>query len=117
MIGPRDLATAYGSGSIEVFATPGLVALMERAACAAIEPLLAPGSTSVGTRVDVRHLAATPPGLEVRARAELVEVDGRRLVFSVTAFDSAEQVGEGVHERAVVDSARLVARAAGKRGL
>ena len=114
VVGPGDLARAYGSGSIDVFATPGLVALMEQAACAAVESLLEPGSTTVGTRVDVRHLAATPPGVEVRARAELVEVDGRRLVFAVSASDSAEKVGEGVHERAIVNGDRLLARAAGK---
>jgi len=116
VVGSEHLASAYGSGSIDVFGTPGLVALMEQAACAAVEPLLVVGSTTVGTRIDVRHLAATPPGLEVRARAELVEVDGRRLVFRVTAADPVETIGEGVHERALVDPARLLARTAGKSG-
>jgi predicted thioesterase len=110
----ENLASAYGSGSIEVFGTPGLVALMERAACAAVASHLADGQTTVGTRIDVRHLAATPAGLEVRATAELTHVDGRRLIFNVEAFDDAEKIGEGTHERMIVDAARLLGRARGK---
>jgi fluoroacetyl-CoA thioesterase len=113
---PSTLASAVGSGGIEVFSTPSLIALMENTARSAVEPLLPPDQTTVGVRVDVRHLAATPPGEHVRARAELVEVDGRRLVFHVEAFDSHEKIGEGTHERMVVDPARLLARALAKRG-
>jgi fluoroacetyl-CoA thioesterase len=109
------LASALGSGTLDVFATPALVALMENAAIQALEGHLTPEQTSVGVRVDIRHLAATPPGVEVGARAELVEVDGRRLVFRVEAFDSHERIGEGSHERAVVDPQRLLARANAKR--
>src|SRR2546421_6933613 len=92
-----------------------MVALMENAALRAVEAVLPPGQTTVGTHLDVRHLAATPVGLEVRARAELREVDGRKLTFVVEAFDSLEKIGEGRHERMIVDPARLVARAAAKR--
>jgi predicted thioesterase len=109
------LASALGSGNLEVFATPAMVALMEGAACQALEGHLGPGQTSVGVRLDVAHLAPTPPGVEVRARAELVEVDGRRLVFRVEAFDAQERIGEGTHERALVDPQRLLARANAKR--
>lgn len=116
VVAPAQLASAYGSGAIDVLATPAMIALMEDAAARAVQPALPSGAITVGTRVDVRHLAATPPGVEVRARAELVEVDGRRLVFRVEAFDPTEQIGEGTHERAIVDPARLLARAQAKAG-
>lgn len=109
-------AAALGSGNVSVFSTPALVALMEGAAVAALEGHLADGQTSVGTRLDVRHLAATPVGMTVRAVATLTEVDGRRLVFVVEAHDDAEQVGAGTHERFVVDRARFEARVVAKGG-
>jgi predicted thioesterase len=110
------LASTIGSGALDVFATPSLVALLERAACAAVEGHLGEATqTTVGVRLDVRHLAPSPLGAEVRARAELVQVDGRRLVFQVEAFDAQERIGEGTHERAIVDAARLLARAESKR--
>jgi predicted thioesterase len=110
------LASAVGSGSLQVLSTPWLVALMERAACAAVEDLLGDADqTTVGVRLDIRHLAPSPVGAEVRARAELIEVDGRRLVFRVEAFDAQERIGEGSHERAVVQASRLQARADTKR--
>jgi fluoroacetyl-CoA thioesterase len=111
-----NLASAFGSGSVDVFATPAMIALMENAARACVDRLLPAGSISVGTRIDVRHLAATPPGVEVDARAELIEVDGRRLVFRVTASDPTETIGEGTHERTIVDAARLLSRASLKSG-
>jgi fluoroacetyl-CoA thioesterase len=110
-----NLATAFGSGAIDVFATPALVALMEQAASLAVEPTLAEGMITVGTRVEVRHLAATATGDTVRARAELIEIDRRRLVFRLEAYDSVEQVGEGTHERTIVDRQRLLERAHAKR--
>jgi fluoroacetyl-CoA thioesterase len=115
IVDSTNLATAFGSGAIDVFATPALVALMEQAASLAVEPALAAGMITVGTRVDVRHLAATAAGDTVRARAELVEIDRRRLVFRVEAFDSVERVGEGTHERMIVDRQRLLERAHAKR--
>lgn len=107
-------AAALGSGNVNVFSTPALVALLEGAAIAALEGRLPAGQISVGTRLDVRHLAATPVGMTVRATATLTEVDGRRLVFAVEAYDEAEQVGAGMHERFLVDKARFEARVAAK---
>jgi fluoroacetyl-CoA thioesterase len=109
-----NTASAYAHGGVDVYATPAMVGLMEGAAINAIEHLLEEGQSSVGIRIDVRHLAATPMGLEVTARAELLEVDGRRLTFKVEAFDPVEKVGEGTHERAIVLLARLIERAEAK---
>jgi predicted thioesterase len=114
MVDGQRLASAYGSGSVDVYATPAMIGLMEQAAVNAVDHLLPPGQSSVGTRVDVQHLAATPPGVEVHARAELTAVDGRRLTFRVEAFDRAEKIGSGTHERVIVDLARLLERAQAK---
>jgi len=115
VVGPSDLASAIGSGRLDVFGTPAMLGLIELAAVNAVDHLLPEGSTTVGTRLDVRHLAPSPLGIAVRARAELTAVDGRRLTFTVEAFDAVEKIGEGAHERAVVDGARLLARAEAKR--
>jgi fluoroacetyl-CoA thioesterase len=100
-------ARHLGSGKVAVFATPAMIMLMEQAALEAVEPYLAPGQQTVGICVDVRHLAATPLGMVVRIRAELREIDGRRLVYSVEAFDSKEKIGEGSHERMIVNLERF----------
>ncbi|MEW6171975.1 MAG: hotdog domain-containing protein [Bacillota bacterium] len=113
-VGEGDTAVAQGSGTVPVFATPRLVAVMEAAAVAALNGVLPQGQTSVGTKVDVEHLAATPVGMEVVAVAELTEVDGRRLVFAVEARDPAEVVGRGRHERFLIDEARFLAKVAQK---
>ena len=105
-----DSAALWGSGLVPVFSTPALVGLMEGAAVAALTGHLAPGQTSVGARIDVRHLAATPIGMQVRARAELKSVEGRKLVFKIQAWDAVELIGEADHERFVVDEARFIAR-------
>lgn len=107
-------AIAFGTGSVRVWSSAGLVALLEAAAVAALDGALPPGRTTVGTRLDVRHTAATPLGMVVTARATLQEIDGRRLVFAVEAWDAVEPVGAGVHERFIVDAARFEARAAAK---
>lgn len=107
-------ATRVGSGLVEVFSTPMLVALMENAAVDALDARLADSQTSVGVRIEVRHLAATPIGQTVRARATLTAVDGRRLTFTIEAWDDVEQIGEAVHERMVVDRDRFEARVAAK---
>jgi fluoroacetyl-CoA thioesterase len=111
VVGTRDTAPHIGSGKIKVLATPVMVSLMEEAALNAVEGLLPPGHQTVGTRLDITHVAATPVGLHVTARAELIEIDGRRLVFRVWADDEADRIGEGTHERIVVDVARFDARA------
>jgi fluoroacetyl-CoA thioesterase len=111
-----DTAERLGSGLVPVLGTPALVGLMENAAVRALEGHLPPGQTSVGGRIDVRHLAATPVGMRVRARAELVEVESRRLVFRIEAWDEVEQIGKATHERFVVDVERFVKKAKGKAG-
>ena len=107
---PHMLANSVGSGGVAVLSTPSMIGLMEQVAHDMVAPLLTDGQVTVGTRVDIRHLAATPLGMAVRTRAELLEIDGRRLVFRVEAFDAQEKIGEGTHERAIVDPARLLAR-------
>ena len=111
---PDVTAHHLGSGTVPVFATPQMVLLMERAAVNALAPHLASGQQSVGTMVNVRHLAATPLGATVTARAELIAVDGRRLTFRVSAHDGTELIGEGAHERALIDLARFEAKVAAK---
>lgn len=108
VVAKGNTAIEVGSGSVPVFATPMLVALMENAAINALRDSLPPGQTTVGTKVDVAHSAATPIGMTVTARATLVEADGRRLVFEVTAEDDAGPVGLGKHERFVVDQEKFL---------
>lgn len=112
----ENTAQALGSGTIPVYATPALVALLEEAAVHALRPVLDAGKTSVGIHIDVSHVAATPPGLAVRAQATLTAVDGRRLTFAVAAYDEVELIAQGLHERVVVDEARFLAKAQEKRG-
>jgi predicted thioesterase len=106
----RHSAEAWGSGAVPVFATPSLVGLMETAAVEALRGRLPDSDTTVGTRIDVSHLAATPLGDEVRAEATLVAVDGRRLSFDIVAHDSCQKIGEGRHERVIVSRDRFLAR-------
>ena len=110
-----DTAARWGSGLVPVFGTPSLVGLMENAAVEALKGHLPAERTSVGGHMDVRHLAPTPVGLHVRARAELVEVDGQRLVFAIEAWDDAERIGEASHTRFVIEQQRFVERAESKR--
>lgn len=107
VVGTRDTAPHVGSGKIKVLATPVMVNLMEAAALNAVEGLLPEGHQTVGTRLDISHIAATPVGMQVTAHAELVKVDGRRLTFRVSAEDEKETIGEGVHERIVVNVERF----------
>ena len=110
-----DSAAQWGSGLVPVFSTPALVGLMESTAVAALTGQLAPGQTTVGAHIDVRHLAATPVGMKVRARAELMAVEGRKLVFKIQAWDAVELIGEADHERFVVEEARFLARIQAKK--
>ena len=103
-----NTARAVGSGQLEVFATPAMVALMEQAAVNSLE--LPIGQSSVGTSLDIKHNAATPLGAKVFATAELIEIDRRRLVFSVEVFDEAGQIGIGKHERFVIDVEPFLAK-------
>ena len=107
-----NTAAAMGSGDLDVLATPAMIALMERAASEAVSPSLPEGSTTVGTAVNVAHTRATGIGGEVSATAVLQTIDGRRLVFQVTARDSHGIIGEGTHERVIVDRGRFMAKVA-----
>ena len=112
---PENTAAAAGSGALPVFATPCMIALMEQAAMTSVQPFLAEGQGTVGSRIEVSHLAATPVGMAVRAESELVEIDRRRLVFTVKACAGAELIGEGRHERRRTDSARALRTGAAQR--
>jgi len=106
-----DTAAKWGSGLVPVFGTPSLVGLMEASAVKALEGHLPDGQTTVGGHIDVRHLAATPVGMQVRARAELISIEGRKLTFRIEAWDDVEKIGEAVHERFVIDKQKFIARA------
>ncbi|MGI6129800.1 MAG: thioesterase family protein [bacterium] len=116
-VAPEHTAKSLGSGGVEVLSTPMLIALMEGAAQDALQARLPEGWTTVGTRVDIEHLAATPVGMAVTARARLIEVAGRRLVFAVEAHDEQEQVGRGQHERFIVNASRFESKTRAKAGL
>ncbi|ACX52931.1 thioesterase superfamily protein [Ammonifex degensii KC4] len=111
----EDTAIVQGSGTVPVLATPRLLALMEAAAVAAVAGALPPEATTIGVKAEIEHLAPTPVGMEVTAVAELVEVEGRRLVFRVEARDQVEVIGRGRHERVLVDVAKFLAKAQAKR--
>ncbi|MGC9348067.1 MAG: thioesterase family protein [Anaerolineae bacterium] len=106
----NDTAAVYGSGLVPVLSTPHLIALMEAASQRAIQSALDDDESAVGVSIDMRHLAPTPVGMEVRVRAELLEVKGRRLRFHIEAWDEVEKVGEADHERFVIDTARFMER-------
>lgn len=106
----QQTAAAFGAGGVHVFGTPLMIGLMENAAWRLVQPEMNEGETTVGTLVNIRHLAATPVGATVSATAELIEIDGRRLVFRVTAHDDRQLIGEGTHERARVLLDRFLAR-------
>ncbi len=107
-------AASMGSGALEVLATPYMIALMEGTSQAAVQDYLEEGQGTVGTRIDVKHLAATPVGMEVTCVAEVTEVDRRRIVFSVKAYDEVELIGEGTHERFVINNEKFFAKCSGK---
>ena len=111
----KNTASALGSGGLGVYATPAMIALIEAAALAAVAPMLPPGWSTVGTELSVKHISATPLGMKVSARAELIGVDGRALSFKVEAFDEAGKIGEGVHERFIVENEKFLAKTAGKK--
>jgi fluoroacetyl-CoA thioesterase len=107
LVGEEHTAPSIGSGLVPVLATPVMINLIEAAALAAAEHLLPAGYQSLGIHLDVRHFAATPIGMRVRATAELIKVDGRTLTFRVEARDEKEPIGDGTHQRVVVNVARF----------
>lgn len=106
-VGKEHTASHFGSGTVDVYATPAMINLMEAAALAAIEPYLESGQTSVGVSFDMHHLAATPVGQRVTARAIVTAVEGKRITFTVRAWDEKELIGEGVHGRVVVNKEKF----------
>ena len=110
VVGEEHTAPRVGSGKVHVLATPVMINLMEAAALAAIEHLLPAGHQSLGTRLDVRHIAATPVGMRVRAVAAVETVSGRTLRFKVEAHDEIDLIGDGTHERVMVNVAKFDAR-------
>ena len=110
-------AAAIGSGSVEVFATPYMVAAMENAACEALRPYYGEGENSVGTKLEISHDAATPVGMKYWAEAEVTEVDRRRIVLKVTAYDETGVIGSGTHERFIIQMEKFLAKAEAKKEL
>ena len=114
-VGSGMTARSVGSGELDVLATPVLIALAEEAAWRSVADGLEEGQGTVGTRMELKHIAATPVGMTVRCETELTELDRRRLVFSIKAFDEKEQVAEGICERFIIDNKRFMDKAMGKR--
>lgn len=110
----KELAVNIGSGSLEVFATPVMVMLMEKAACACVAEYMENDETTVGTEMNVKHVSASPVGSDIRAEAELTAVNGREFVFSVKAYDNAGLIGEGLHKRFLVFGEKFTAKANSK---
>ncbi len=107
-------AAAVGSGSLRVYATPAMIALMEKTALASVAGELEEGMTTVGTKLDVAHTSASPEGSTITCESVLTEIDRRRLVFTVTAYDDAGEIGKGTHERFIVDCAKFMDKTAAK---
>ena len=116
MVGEEHTAPRVGSGKVHVLATPVMINLIEAAALQAIESLLQPGYQSLGTHLDVHHVAATPVGMKARAKAEVTKVDGRTVTFKVEARDEKDLIGHGTHERVVVNVAKFDLRVQKKLG-
>jgi len=106
----KDTAAVYGSGALEVFATPAMIALMEKTCLESVADKIGENNTTVGIAVNIKHLKASPVGSTIHCEAEIVDVDRRRLVFSVKCFEGETLVGEGIHERFVVDSEKFMAK-------
>ena len=108
LVEEADTAKTVGSGDLLVYATPCMVALMEGAAYESIAPYLAEGESSVGTKMEVTHLSATPVGMSVRAESVVTAVDGRKVTFSITAYDEAGEIGKASHERVIIKADRFL---------
>ncbi len=106
----KDTAAVYGSGSLEVFATPAMIALMEKTCLESVNDKIGEGNTTVGISVNIKHLKASSVGALIRCDASLIEVDRKRLVFEVKCYDGENLVGEGAHERFVVDSEKFMGK-------
>ena len=114
VVSPSNTASAACSGALPVYGTPYMIALMEKAAWTSIAPYLTPGESTVGTRLDVAHLSATPIAMKVWAESEVTLVDGKRIELKVSAYDEKGLIGEGTHERFIVTDERFLAKTARK---
>jgi len=110
----ENTALKFGSGKVDVFGTPAMIALMEEASINTVDKNLPDGYATVGTELNIKHIAATPEGMNVTASAELIKIDGRKLTFKVEAFDEAEKIGEGSHQRYIIELDRFRDRARNK---
>ena len=108
IVTPEKTAVSMGSGGLAVYATPRMLCMMEYTAWSSVEPYMEEGKGTVGTRLDVSHVSASPVGSHIRYESELTETDGRRLVFRVQAFDEAGLIGEGTHERFIINNQRFM---------
>ena len=108
-------AVAVGSGGLSVYATPAMISLMEKSAYESVQSLLEEGSGTVGTLMNIQHISATPVGMKVTAESELIAIDGRNLTFKVTAFDEVGKIGEGTHERFIINNEKFRAKTNSKK--
>lgn len=111
----HNTAIAMDSGDLPVFSTVAMTGLMERAAYQSVVPHLPEGQHTVGTALDIKHLSASPVGADIRVESELIEVDGKRLLFSVNAYDDAGPIGSGLHQRFIVEKEPFLQRTAQKK--
>ncbi|MEA3423704.1 MAG: thioesterase family protein [Bacillota bacterium] len=111
----KDTAVAFGSGNMYVLSTPMMIGLMENAALKAVDLHLPKGYQTVGIHLDVKHLAATPMGMKASATAELMEIDGKKLIFKVVAYDEKDKIGEGYHTRFIIESESFMKTTEGKK--
>lgn len=111
-----DTAAQWGSGLVPVYSTPALVGAMEKTAVLALEGQIPFGQTTVGGRIEVRHLAPTPVGMAIHVTAKLVEVEGRKLAFKIEAWDEVEKIGEASHDRFVIDQSKFMQKVRSKGG-
>lgn len=111
VVNKENTAAAMGSGSLNIFATPSMIALMEASACDCLSAFLEDGETTVGTQLDIKHISATPEGMEVSAEAILIGVNGREFTFEVKAFDKCGEIGVGTHKRFLVYGEKFSAKA------
>lgn len=114
VVAAENTAAAIGSGALPVFSTPHMIALMENASMDAVAPCLEEGQGTVGTRIDIAHLAASPQGMAVRAESELIQIDRRMLTFRVKAYAGEELIGEGTHQRCIIFNERFMEKTLAK---
>ncbi|MCX6230333.1 MAG: thioesterase family protein [Bacteroidetes bacterium] len=108
----KDTASQYGSGLIDVFATPAMIALMEKTAQCSVQSYLPEGSITLGTEINIKHIKATAVGMKVSCESKLISIEGRKLIFEVKAWDEQGEIGYGTHERCIVDSKKFMEKLA-----